>query len=196
MWRWSFTPLTGNGFRICILHVCGGDPYDHVIISNNSEYSPRMWRWSSILSFCQLESTLFSTYVDLFSVRWYFIGCVSCILHVCGGDPTKTTVVFKSCLYSPRMWRWSSQFYVSYTKKSVFSTYVEVILSLAQITLTTNSILHVCGGDPDGGPVGMQAVAYSPHMWRWSSLRPWPGKSLNVFSTHVESVTVLERTDK
>ena len=50
------------------------------------------------------------------------------ILHVCGGDP------------SPVL-QWA-------LIVAVFSTYVEVILTLMSNVVQLMSILHVCGGDP------------------------------------------------
>ena len=148
MWRWSFkngessrsetvfstyvevilSVLVTTNLTLCILHVCGGDPVCVYCVSKASMYSPRMWRWSlsNGLSFPITIS----------------------ILHVCGGDPTTESwfSIFKK--YSPRMWRWSCNSYCQYSKRKVFSTYVEVILIVLFSFLPPVRILHVCGGDP------------------------------------------------
>ena len=48
----------------------------------------------------------------------------------------------------------------------VFSTYVEVILSMADQIAARNSILHVCGGDPKQETSQPLPDKYSPRMWR------------------------------
>ena len=52
---------------ICILHVCGGDPYDFTEFIN--------------------QLYVFSTYVEVIPENDYVEGVAICILHVCGGDP-------------------------------------------------------------------------------------------------------------
>ena len=54
------------------------------------------------------------------------------ILHVCGGDPNSVSLNSK--------WH------------MVFSTYVEVILTLPSLLKLARCILHVCGGDPQRQP--------------------------------------------
>ena len=49
---------------------------------------------------------------------------------------------------------------------SVFSTYVEVILTLLKPDQGHRCILHVCGGDPSGKLVPVLPHWYSPRMWR------------------------------
>ena len=70
-----------------ILHVCGGDPIGAVAVVSNSKYSPRMWRWSQDVLFDAFHRIVFSTYVEVIpkfqKVHWW----LTCILHVCGGDP-------------------------------------------------------------------------------------------------------------
>ena len=68
------------------------------------------------------------------------------ILHVCGGDPLG--------------------FDDSWAKKAVFSTYVEVILTITPTAGYKVSILHVCGGDPDTRIIVSKLDLYSPRMWR------------------------------
>ena len=66
------------------------------------------------------------------------------------------------------MWRWSyAELYV-YTQWVVFSTYVEVILTLLKLEMLVFRILHVCGGDPNNIRQFRIAKQYSPRMWRWS----------------------------
>ena len=45
---------------------------------------------------------------------------------------------------------------------------MEVILKQAGLFPGTNSILHVCGGDPKVLALKDQNDEYSPRMWRWS----------------------------
>ena len=48
----------------------------------------------------------------------------------------------------------------------VFSTYVEVILNSHACITISNSILHVCGGDPIPFCTQSFKSLYSPRMWR------------------------------
>ena len=155
-----------------------------------------MWRWSYINVMLSTRKTVFSTYVEVILKPKAPIASSFSILHVCGGDPVNWTFGITVFMYSPRMWRWSQARTSCNMHQTVFSTYVEVILLHPKSFLSSNCILHVCGGDPfRTDPVTYQ-LRYSPRMWRWSHKCPLEMRSRNVFSTHVESVTVLERTDK
>ena len=111
-----------------ILHVCGGDPKLFHKPFWFSGYSPRMWRWSSFGTCLWVASYVFSTYVEVILKVWPSAREASSILHVCGGDPIKYPKTELMVVYSPRMWRWSRIWLVLNVKRSVFSTYVEVIL--------------------------------------------------------------------
>ena len=161
---------------IGILHVCGGDPNMKKERLITSEYSPRMWRWSSLDNTTINFNGVFSTYVEVIlmhNIMWVL-----------------------RCWYSPRMWRWSYFDGEELGDIYVFSTYVEVILKAMQQSQQMQSILHVCGGDPNWRVEHRRWCRYSPRMWRWSLRGIDQKETITVFSTHVESVTVLERTDK
>ena len=92
------------------------------------------------------------------------------ILHVCGDDPQ--SILLRSLLMP------------------VFSTYVEMILTLWWLLTTTQSILHVCGDDPLITFFSRIVSWYSPRMWRWSYERGEREPRLKVFSTYVEMILV------
>ena len=139
LWR-----LISLGF----LHVCGGDPIPPVFVAIRLRFSPRMWRWSYQPPRYQLCNLVFSTYVEVIlilvhtSIMWWGF------LHVCGGDPMTTLTVPTVKLFSPRMWRWSWEFWNQRGHYFVFSTYVEVIPKRWILQIMTDRFLHVCGGDP------------------------------------------------
>ena len=189
MWRWSLRRWLTNEFKpvfstyvevilrwklSCplpwsILHVCGGDPELGLSSLNNMKYSPRMWRWSPSRSGNKWKQSVFSTYVEVIpALRSINLASLR-ILHVCGGDPINNRPSRNINAYSPRMWRWSYATANDLKELKVFSTYVEVIPFIAEISLKTWSvfstyvevipwswtpalielgILHVCGGDP------------------------------------------------
>ena len=148
MWRWSlsqafFMPpqkvfstyvevilFKTEAFTIClcILHVCGGDPEWQSYSISAFQYSPRMWRWSSLADQGILGIEVFSTYVEVILSATGQREPARGILHVCGGDPAFKASASLPVGYSPRMWRWS--WYISEVPitPAVFSTYVEVIL--------------------------------------------------------------------
>ena len=151
-----------------ILHVCGGDPLLVSLVIFCDKYSPRMWRWSLRLKTGLKVSMVFSTYVEviLFAIANCWSG--SCILHVCGGDPSSNHTRNSCCEYSPRMWRWSRCLHFQKRSFNVFSTYVEVILIIYFCWSFEECILHVCGGDPKVDLDATNQNVYSPRMWRWS----------------------------
>ena len=140
-------PVDGFAYCSSILHVCGGDPQKLVCQQVQNKYSPRMWRWSSSNQVKSKQNIVFSTYVEVIPRRLYNNEFNSSILHVCGGDPNSCHVRQNGLKYSPRMWRWSYSALKIRPLFSVFSTYVEVILSTYEELVQKNGILHVCGGD-------------------------------------------------
>ena len=168
MWRWSYLEFLLLNFltvfstyvevilclprtiksSVSILHVCGGDPPFLTPLTFNGLYSPRMWRWSSSPLTKPIGWAVFSTYVEVILGIFCQIVLHTCILHVCGGDPTSDNVIRSIDWYSPRMWRWSQWHVMALKQVLVFSTYVEVILLLYVESWNFQSILHVCGGDP------------------------------------------------
>ena len=171
MWRWSYflsnsipiklifstyvevilvLPLPSR-ILIDFLHVCGGDPTLTVDNLNYKLFSPRMWRWSYIF-FCACRPCfIFSTYVEVILFFCFCIISLNYFLHVCGGDPELDLPPISNCLFSPRMWRWSSQILAQAQAKIIFSTYVEVILNLRVKAIKPST--------------------FSPRMWRWSYFR-------------------------
>ena len=113
---------------------------------------------------------------------------VNCILHVCGDDPRTMNRTDNRDMYSPRMWRWSPVTMLSNNNFFVFSTYVEMIPHLKNLTDPAQSILHVCGDDPVAGARLDDKIKYSPRMWRWSFKSYVWYSNLFVFSTYVEMI--------
>ncbi len=188
MWRWSPCHTMTMSTQWCILHVCGGDPGILIYDSTNSWYSPRMWRWSYDEKRHPIFLTVFSTYVEVILWKFSKLLRLTCILHVCGGDPKNILLKNNSQKYSPRMWRWSPYVFEAKLKLGVFSTYVEVILKSLWVDFSLRGILHVCGGDPFWVPMSCLWVLYSPRMWRWSWVPAKYTKIILVFSTYVEVI--------
>ena len=131
-----------------------------------------MWRWSQGMRAEDIADKVFSTYVEMilcFSVSWEK---GTCILHVCGDDPCTLNHVKASL--------------------TVFSTYVEMILIQRQKSHLIECILHVCGDDPLPKTLPQVEIEYSPRMWRWSFGWLTPCNHINVFSTYVEMILILE----
>ena len=134
----------------CVLHVCGGDPQPLPLALVYALCSPRMWRWSLPLRYSNRRSLVFSTYVEVIPKTRAEVSKTYRVLHVCGGDPNTIKAVKEKNLCSPRMWRWSWDLFVVFKVQLGFSTYVEVILAPACWPFSMFSVLHVCGGDPNG----------------------------------------------
>ena len=149
-----------------------------------------MWRWSWIWLLSLWSLKVFSTYVEVIPVQMLLGHANISILHVCGGDPWIVEGAIMWQVYSPRMWRWSQQKLQADELVRVFSTYVEVILSSADLKTIANSILHVCGGDPIWHINRRIINRYSPRMWRWSWTYRGISKCPSVFSTYVEVILV------
>ena len=86
------------------------------------------------------------------------------------------------------MWRWSSINIRTHLLSTVFSTYVEVILNKFLENMNTQSILHVCGGDPTLLLLNLATLKYSPSMWRWSYSWIFRYEPTGVFSKYVEVI--------
>ena len=69
------------------LHVCGGDPTFGYVHIYNPLFSPRMWRWSHLLSQWTTILHIFSTYVEVILHLRLQTKVQKHFLHVCGGDP-------------------------------------------------------------------------------------------------------------
>ena len=134
----------------------------------DTEFSPRMWRWSWDAIKRITTDFVFSTYVE---VILFLNGSVKLsfgFLHVCGGDPACKLVSFSLYLFSPRMWRWS---YLNANKRE-----------------SNSSFLHVCGGDPGVLVCPNWSDSFSPRMWRWFIPATIHVIGLVVFSTYVEVI--------
>ena len=73
----------------------------------------------------------------------------------------------------------------------VFSTYVEVILSICDKCLELLGFLHVCGGDPQCFKDKNYNAKFSPPMWSWSHSKGGSDKNGFVFSTYVEVILAI-----
>ena len=149
-----------------------------------------MWRWSWHWHYGWRFCRVFSTYVEVILTNHRDWAFWLSILHVCGGDPTAIHHARCMCMYSPRMWRWSSKLDINTIDSNVFSTYVEVILNKYSTGSPPDSILHVCGGDPTFLICCSILLVYSPRMWRWSSVLLSIRPLIHVFSTYVEVIPI------
>ena len=147
-----------------------------------------MWRWSYKIIKPSKEQAVFSTYVEVIPSLFLMDYTIQSILHVCGGDPMFNGQGNNAIQYSPRMWRWSYILNLLLNITSVFSTYVEVILSIIEYPSINSRILHVCGGDPNWVFSHAERNKYSPRMWRWSSFDTIILQRIRVFSTYVEVI--------
>ena len=172
------------------LHVCGGDPTWSQFVLVSVWFSPRMWRWSSHQMIWLRAVQVFSTYVEVIlnflEKRLKRLG----FLHVCGGDPEYLNANKRESKFSPRMWRWSSSLTKTKSGQGVFSTYVEVILTMNIHSIMFLRFLHVCGGDPQFGFILNWLKMFSPRMWRWSQWVTFYKQKMGVFSTYVEVILI------
>ena len=136
--------------------------------------------------------TVFSTYVEVILNSSGSVDEDAGVLHVCGGDHIVWAFLSKRGRCSPRMWRWSWVWMELIFQAIVFSTYVEVILSVIIFNYLPYRVLHVCGGDPWQAVVHTYGIMCSPRMWRWSYQTLTNLSWLSVFSTYVE--VILQNT--
>ena len=171
-----------------------------------------MWRWSCVFGRSSNTVNIFSTYVEVIPIPSPVTQRPKNFLHVCGGDPQFQFFIDFFQSFSPRMWRWSSTSLTGLASWTIFSTYVEVILTGTWLTDRQSHFLHVCGGDPNrllgivfalinflhvcGGdpgrlllPIGI--TLFSPRMWRWSWWWSHVRSLTIIFSTYVEVILCL-----
>ena len=149
-----------------------------------------MWRWSQKTGFRQYWLFVFSTYVEVILDSSGWLNASISFLHVCGGDPVNQPMCKRLDRFSPRMWRWSWEFWNQRGHYFVFSTYVEVIPLLPSLPSALLSFLHVCGGDPALTARIFFSAPFSPRMWRWSWRTRYKNEWAGVFSTYVEVIPV------
>ena len=127
VWRWSYslialvaiTEVFSTCVEVILIRIIGR--------CARVTYSPRVWRWSQYLTHQPQNHQVFSTCVEVILSFNKTINGVSCILHVCGGDPIAVPTVSVGTVYSPRVWRWSFTRLCKTINTKVFSTCVEVI---------------------------------------------------------------------
>ena len=107
-------------------------------------------------------------------------------LHVCGGVSQAVRESPRKEMFSPRMWRCFSLAQRSQSLHRVFSTYVEVFLTLEEAYQLDESFLHVCGGVSIGNFPNSTKSSFSPRMWRCFSRGNPNLRYACVFSTYVE----------
>ena len=100
-------------------------------------YSPRVWRWSYGYPAHVIYEKVFSTCVEVILICNPLGSNFVRILHVCGGDPRMDRSEFQHRQYSPRVWRWSQAKTDHHYNQSVFSTCVEVIPIISNVSFTT-----------------------------------------------------------
>ena len=101
------------------------------------------------------ETEIDTIVIDKVMKFWDLLFCDCCYIGIC-------------LLYSPRVWRWSYLTFGVLVDLPVFSTCVEVILAELTYQVLLESILHVCGGDPNAKLAEKAHEEYSPRVWRWS----------------------------
>ena len=121
------------------------------------------------------ETEIDTIVIDKVTKFWDLLFCDCCYIGIC-------------LLYSPRVWRWSQIICTRRSTKEVFSTCVEVILKVLPSLMTSFSILHVCGGDPNHVCCVYCLKLYSPRVWRWSWRVHYVWSVETVFSTCVEVI--------
>ncbi len=135
-----------RGDVLRFLHACGGVSGDEGEIAYPMRFSPRMWR-------CFLMITLADQIIDRF-------------LHACGGVSTSRALRVCQDVFSPRMWRCFHCVQHRDTFVGVFSTHVEVFLSISTQPHHRERFLHACGGVSKGRKALYAFMKFSPRMWR------------------------------
>ena len=148
------------------LHVCGGVSLYCFNGRLGNRFSPRMWRCFRSSRSRSPPSSIFSTYVEVFlSVNGFSIRNRN-FLHVCGGVSGYLIPFLVDEVFSPRMWRCFRDDRGTQTSENIFSTYVEVFLSINVLRLIVLNFLHVCGGVSNRNTKPENKGIFSPRMWR------------------------------
>ncbi len=129
---------------------------------------------------------IFSTYVEVFLSYKGGQLLQGDFLHVCGGVSAFQPNVPDIRKFSPRMWRCFFFQSLLWVVVEIFSTYVEVFLSLEYLHQLISNFLHVCGGVSKRINEGLTVFLFSPRMWRCFPLQRPLRLRLSIFSTYVE----------
>ena len=117
---------------------------------------------------------VFSTSVEVFPPSSLLIWLPIGLLHVRGGVSKNGDLLDTFNESSPRPWRCFHESATEQVSIKVFSTSVEVFLSMEKIIASSVCLLHVRGGVSDSSIV--------PASWVWSSPRPW--RCFRIFLVH------------
>ena len=168
------------------LHVCGGVSYYPIALRKLFEFSPRMWRCFHYWRNTWRSTLIFSTYVEVFPLLKKHLKKHTYFLHVCGGVSHGDSVTGYAFGFSPRMWRCFLWRHYAIINVGIFSTYVEVFLTLTAIPVPFSNFLHVCGGVSARRQDFATNSWFSPRMWRCFLGRIWCSRWYIIFSTYVE----------
>ena len=172
--------------RLSLLHVRGGVSPDSVPKWRPAESSPRPWRCFLRASGPKLYRQVFSTSVEVFLAFGRQTEARVGLLHVRGGVSKKMTNLYQIQESSPRPWRCFSSLKRPPPRGTVFSTSVEVFLSLTDSMPLKIGLLHVRGGVSQSGRQEKGRKRSSPRPWRCFPKRPPRKRPQKVFSTSVE----------
>ena len=193
-----------------LLHVRGGQPAGSGSRARNAPSSPRAWRSTWLHPTVGYRSSVFSTCVEVNPRQKLAENLAISLLHVRGGQPSRTWSPSLAPTSSPRAWR--STVLSVFTPEDlrgllhvrggqptrrflseqfVFSTCVEVNRRDGFAGLDSGRLLHVRGGQPRQPYRARLPTASSPRAWRsTASPTSWADAEL-VFSTCVEVNLVL-----
>ena len=120
---------------LCLLHARGGVSGAAVGYWVADESSPRTWRCFSPLAITWLESSVFSTHVEVFPEKPRLRSGALCLLHARGGVSHRRLSAQNRNWSSPRTWRCFCPSYSGGRCASVFSTPVPFTLEPYPIPL-------------------------------------------------------------
>ena len=179
------SPLTEDPSS-CFLHIRGGVSTDTQLRTKTWAFSPHTWRcfWDEVQGDTWL--IVFSTYVEVFPE---LIACsmwLRCFLHIRGGVSEIRFKGHADPWFSPHTWRCFFDDLGDQSRRSVFSTYVEVFLTISRLKKLRLCFLHIRGGVSANVITFEASRKFSPHTWRCFYLNVLSTLTKLVFSTYVE----------
>ena len=149
-------------------------------------FSPRAWRCFQLRTLLKSPIGVFSTCVEVFLSFRRLSSSSRCFLHVRGGVSPCAEQGESKIEFSPRAWRCFHILAKWLRVLQVFSTCVEVFLSMLRRLAAQTSFLHVRGGVSSGWKKREKIRKFSPRAWRCfytNAIQEWAWR---VFSTCVE----------
>ena len=155
-----------------LLHARGGVSLKDIVFLSELKSSPRTWRCFLCSAICRRCAGIFSTHVEVFLKHEVYIRDAFDLLHARGGVSCSCVNFSSQRRSSPRTWRCFPIVGLLPEPTGIFSTHVEVFLTVLFSVNHSINLLHARGGVSIVLSLILRVSPSSPRTWRCFSISP------------------------